>query len=165
MYLVGNIVGAISGGWLTDKYATWRARRNNGIFVPESRLPMLIIPAICVPVGLLMFGFCATKHLHWAIGYVGFGFIGVGLTNVASITMTYVIDSYYPIAAECMVTVNATKNVVAFGVLYGVAPWVAESGYQKVSSSRYWLCSPWSKVLTIFSQTRFLEVSVASTLG
>ncbi len=131
-------MGAFTGGWLSDKFATWHARRNNGIFVPESRLPLLIIPAICVLAGLLMFGFCATQHLHWAVGYVGFGFIGVGLTNVASITMIYVTESYYPIADECLVAINATKNVVAFGVLYGVAPWVEKSGYQHVSPSPTW---------------------------
>ena len=89
-----------------------------------------------------MFGFCATKQLHWAVGYVGFGFIGVGLTNGASLSLTYVIDSYYPVADEAMLAVNATKNVVAFGVLYGVAPWVAQSGYQHVSCLRHRIRSP-----------------------
>ena len=89
-----------------------------------------------------MFGFCATKHLHWAVGYVGFGFIGVGLTNVASLSLTYVLDSYYPVADEAMLAINATKNVVAFGVLYGVAPWVEESGYQHVSCSCHRFCPP-----------------------
>ena len=79
-----------------------------------------------------MFGFWEPNHLNWAVGCIGFGFVGVGLTNVASITLTYVIDSYYPVAAEVMLVINATKNVVACGVLYGTVPWVANSGYQNV---------------------------------
>ena len=102
--------------------------------MPESRLSMMIIPAILAPTGLLMFGFCAQKHLHWAVGYVGYGLISVGLTSVSTIGMTYVMDSYYPVAPEALLIVNAFKNVTAFGVMFGAVPWVTRSGFQNVSS-------------------------------
>jgi hypothetical protein len=52
--LIGNFLDAYCGGGLTDKIAEWHARKNNGIFEPESRLIALILPFIIVPVGLLM---------------------------------------------------------------------------------------------------------------
>ena len=130
---VGSLVGAFCGGYLTDVCARWYARRHLGVFVPESRLPMLVVPAILAPTGLLMFGFCAQQQLHWTVGYVGYGLISVGLTSVSTIGMTYVMDCYYPVAPEALLIVNAFKNVTAFGVIYGVVPWVTRSGFQNVS--------------------------------
>jgi hypothetical protein len=41
-----------------------------------------------------------------------------------------VIDSYYPVAFECLLLINGLKNIYAFGVSYGVVPWVYRSGYK-----------------------------------
>jgi hypothetical protein len=53
--LIGILVGVICGGLVTDKYGAWRARKNNGIFEPEVRLEVLVLPFLIVPAGLLMF--------------------------------------------------------------------------------------------------------------
>jgi hypothetical protein len=52
--LIGYVLGAIAGGYLTDKIAELQARKNNGIFEPEYRLVALIIPLIITPAGLLL---------------------------------------------------------------------------------------------------------------
>jgi hypothetical protein len=52
--MVCQILGAYCSGALTDKFVIWAARKNNGIFEPETRLVALVIPFIVVPVGLLM---------------------------------------------------------------------------------------------------------------
>lgn len=44
--------------------------------------------------------------------------------------MTYVSDSYFPVAPDALLLVNGLKNIVAFGFLYGVVPWVMEVGYE-----------------------------------
>lgn len=44
--------------------------------------------------------------------------------------MTYVSDCYFPIAPDALLLVNGLKNIVAFGFLYGVVPWVMEVGYE-----------------------------------
>lgn len=51
---IGIALGAYCGGGLTDKFAEWRARKNNGVFEPETRLAALVIPFFVVPFGLLM---------------------------------------------------------------------------------------------------------------
>jgi len=43
--------------------------------------------------------------------------------------MTYVSDCYYPVAPDALLLVNGLKNIVAFGFLYGVVPWVMDVGY------------------------------------
>src|SRR5277367_1218446 len=52
---IGIVIGAYCGGALTDTFIRYRARRNNGIFEPETRLVAMILPFFLVPVGLLMY--------------------------------------------------------------------------------------------------------------
>lgn len=52
---IGCFIGAYCGGGLTDRYVAWRARKNNGVFEPETRLVAMILPFFLVPVGLLMY--------------------------------------------------------------------------------------------------------------
>ncbi|KAH8702210.1 major facilitator superfamily domain-containing protein [Talaromyces proteolyticus] len=130
--IIGNLVGAVCGGYLTDIYSARYARKNDGYFLPESRLVLCIIPTVLTGSGLLMFGFGCDQTSHWAVIYVGYGLINTGLTGIASIGMTYVMDSYYPIAAEALLLVNGLKNIVAFGFLYGIVPWWSASGFAKM---------------------------------
>ena len=133
---VGNLIGGVVGGYLTDVWAERQARRNNGIFEPESRLILLIFPTIIAFAGLLMIGFASQQKLHWAVIYIGFGFLSIALTASANIGMTYVMDSYYAIAPECLLLVNGLKNVVAFGFAYAAIPWSQSQGYARVSYPR-----------------------------
>jgi len=52
--MIGGIIGSIAAGGLTDLYAKYRSQRNNGIFEPEDRLVMLLIPLIVAPCCVLM---------------------------------------------------------------------------------------------------------------
>lgn len=127
--IIGNVIGSICGGWLVDRYCDWRARRNNGTFQPESRLFLLVIPLVVVPVGCVVFGYGVQNHLGWFSLFWSYGMISVGLCAVPTITMAYVSDCYLPVAADALLLVNGLKNLVAFGFLYGVVPWVMEAGY------------------------------------
>lgn len=131
--IVGQCLGGILGGKCTDIWAARQARRNRGVFEPESRLTLLLIITPIVTAGLLMVGLGCQCELHWAVIYVGCGMLNVGLTGVCSIMMTYVADSYFAIAAESLLVINGTKNVIAFGFSYAAVPWVQQQGYAKVS--------------------------------
>lgn len=54
--------------------------------------------------------------------------VSMGLTMVPIMTMVYVSDTYLPINADALLVVNGLKNIVVFGLLYGVVPWVSK-GY------------------------------------
>lgn len=127
--LIGNIFGGWAGGWLVDRYSDWRSKKNRGIFQPETRLHLLFIPAIMTAVGLLAFGYGVQDHLHWTALFFGNGLVNVGLTAVPTATMTYVSDVYLPVNADALTLVVGLKNVVCFGFLYAIVPWVDEVGY------------------------------------
>lgn len=81
--LIGNIFGAFAGGWLVDKYSDWRSKKNGGVFQPETRLTLLIIPALIVPAGCLVFGYGVQQTLNWTSLFFGYGMVAVGLTAVS----------------------------------------------------------------------------------
>lgn len=121
--IIGNVVGSFASGWIVDRYCDWRARRNNGVFVPETRLHLLVPALLIVPAGALLFGYGVGRNLGWASLFVGYGMISFGLCAVPTITMTYVSDLYLPIAPDALLLVNGLKNIVAFGFLYGIVDW------------------------------------------
>jgi hypothetical protein len=43
--------------------------------------------------------------------------------------MAYVSDCAFSVNSDALLLVNGLKNVVAFGFLYGVVPWVEQAGY------------------------------------
>jgi hypothetical protein len=53
--VIGAAAGSYWGGALTDRFVEWRARKNNGVFEPETRLLALGLPLFIVPAGVLMF--------------------------------------------------------------------------------------------------------------
>ncbi|KAI1452306.1 MFS general substrate transporter [Annulohypoxylon moriforme] len=129
--MIGQSFGAIVGGVCIDRWAAYCAKRNNGVFVPETRLFLFIVPTIIVFVGIVLFGFSVEQQMRWPVIFTAYGLMSVGLTGSASITMTYVCDCYFPVSAECLEMINGIKNIVAFGLVHGVVPWVDNMGYSK----------------------------------
>ncbi|KAI1212099.1 MFS general substrate transporter [Annulohypoxylon truncatum] len=129
--MIGQGIGAFIGGLCIDKGAAYCARRNNGVFVPETRLFLFLIPTIVVFTGIVLFGFSVEQQMSWPVIFTAYGLMSVGLTGSASITMTYVCDCYFPVSAECLEMINGIKNIVAFGLVHGVVPWVDNMGYAK----------------------------------
>ncbi|SPQ18396.1 78977645-7e35-44a7-bb3f-ea4bbb5d8841 [Thermothielavioides terrestris] len=97
--LLGNLTGCIAGGWLVDKF--W-----------------------CI-----LFGYGVERTLHWTSLFFGYGMISVALTAIPTTTMAYVSDCVLPVNSDALMLVNGSKNIVAFGFLYGVVPWVDRVGY------------------------------------
>jgi len=101
--LIGNVVGCYSCGYLNDVLSKYSARRNKGVFEPEMRLPLVVIPAFAGVAGLLMYGIGIAKGVHWIVPVIGDGLVGVSLTGFPSFAQPYVMDSYYPVATDAMI--------------------------------------------------------------
>ncbi|KAH8433068.1 putative MFS transporter [Aspergillus melleus] len=134
--MYGVILGAFIGilivfpiaGPLTDHLSQWMRNRNNGIHKPEHRIPALIVPFIISPIGLIVFGYTISRHMHYAAPAVGQAMAAAGLTLVPSVMLSYVVDSYPYTSGEALVLVNASKNVVAFGLSKGSVSWMTREG-------------------------------------
>ncbi len=63
---------------------------------------------------------------------MGAAICAAGLTLVPSVMLSYVVDSYPRTSGEALVLVNASKNVVAFGLAKGAFAWMAKEGLEKM---------------------------------
>lgn len=78
---------------------------------PELRLPPMIVGALFVPVGLVVFGWTAEYHTHWIFPILGTGFFGFGVMTTILPTQTYLVDGYPLYAASALAVVEVTQSV------------------------------------------------------
>lgn len=58
---IGAIIGSVFGGPLNDWFIVQVAKRRGGIYEPETRLWLFLIPGFCMPIGLFMYGLTISK--------------------------------------------------------------------------------------------------------
>jgi hypothetical protein len=71
-------------GDLVDVFCKWRTRKNNGIYEPESRLWLQVIPFLLTGAGCLLFGYGVQRTMSWVALFFGYGMISVALAAVSS---------------------------------------------------------------------------------
>ncbi|KAI1024216.1 hypothetical protein LB504_005312 [Fusarium proliferatum] len=127
---LGTIIAAILAGRLSDWLTIKLARRNNGIMEAEHRLWPLAICVIGVPASLILWGVGAQHGVHW-FGLI-FAMCTLSVTSVMGliISINYLIDSYYELSGDAMVTIILVRNTMSFAISYGITPWITNTGYQ-----------------------------------
>lgn len=127
--LIGCFFGMFWGGNLSDKFVTWKARRNNGILEPEFRLWFLILPAVINSAGLLLYGLGMNSGISW-VGPAGFGmgFLGFGMGSGGAIVLTYALDCYQELQSESMVMMLFLRNMIGMGFTFAIQPWLDLDG-------------------------------------
>ncbi|KAE8362251.1 major facilitator superfamily domain-containing protein [Aspergillus caelatus] len=115
----------------SDWLVKFRAKRNNGLHEPETRLIPLILPAVVGTFTSSLYGEGAAHPYDyhwfvyaWAVAAYYFCFVGVNI-----VTITYLLDSYPARAGPILVIVCAFRGIISFGTSYGTAPFVDLHGY------------------------------------
>jgi hypothetical protein len=119
---------------MSDWISNTVAKRRNGLFRPEIRLWLMIPAIILAPIGLMLWGVGLEKNLHWSVSISGTTITYGILCLVPAIGMSYVVDSYKPLASEAITSLTAFKNTFAFGISFAAFPWLENSGFVKVST-------------------------------
>uniref|UniRef100_A0A0D2YIP7 Major facilitator superfamily (MFS) profile domain-containing protein n=1 Tax=Fusarium oxysporum (strain Fo5176) TaxID=660025 RepID=A0A0D2YIP7_FUSOF len=96
----------------------------------EQRLWPFLLCVILIPASLILWGVGAAHNIHWfglLVAMCGLGFINaVGIT----LSVNYLIDSYYHISGDALSTVMIIRNSMAFGMGYAITPWFENMGFQ-----------------------------------
>lgn len=132
-FFIGGIVGVATAGPLSDWVARRATIKNNGIREAEMRLPALL-PYVA---------FFIISHVVGAVGYerlwpwqailvCGFGFSGLAVTSIPTISIAYAVDCYKPISGEIMIVGTVMKNVLGFCLSYWVFDLHARRGWVDV---------------------------------
>ncbi|KAL1884968.1 hypothetical protein Plec18167_001625 [Paecilomyces lecythidis] len=124
----GSLLSFFFGGWLIDWVATRAAQRHGEHVEPEYRLPAIIIPAIIGPMGLLTFGLVIATGTAWAGAAIGYGMQGFGATAATNIAITYIVDTYRPVAGETVVIVFVLRNSIVCLISTYISKWFQSQG-------------------------------------
>ncbi|KAK6504518.1 hypothetical protein TWF506_002712 [Arthrobotrys conoides] len=109
---IGGVLGSAVAGKLSDVIVKFMAKKNNGLYEPEFRLVMSIGVMFATSAGLMGFGWSAHEHDSWIIPTIFFGIISFGCSLGSTTAITFAVDSYRQYAAEALVTLNFSKNIL-----------------------------------------------------
>ncbi|EWZ99605.1 hypothetical protein NW765_005585 [Fusarium oxysporum] len=131
--IIGGLLGAAYCTLLGEPFIIWMAKRNHGIHKPEHRLIILIPVAILGFSMLILYGFMATAAFegggsYWGI-LVSWTLFQVTFTSVLIVTTTFAAEASPKHPGPALVMVIGTKNIVSFGVAYGLTDMVQHGGY------------------------------------
>lgn len=88
-----------------------------GFAPPESRLPPVMLAAVCIPVGLFWFAWTNYPSIHWVASIAGCVPFGFGVVLIYLGVLSYLIDSYTVFAASAL-----AANAVARSMFGGIFP-------------------------------------------
>merc|ERR1711939_563102 len=80
---IGCTVGCAFAGVSANRFAVWMSRCKGGIFEPEYRLWMAVVPLLLHPAGCILFGVGANHGVHWMGLAFGLAFV-VGTFPIGS---------------------------------------------------------------------------------
>ncbi|KAF8578767.1 putative cycloheximide resistance protein [Ramaria rubella] len=132
--LVASIVAMFISGPLCDYSAVWFAKKNNGVYEPESRLYLMFPMLVLEVAGYGFWALMQDKGVHWIGKKISSGpvmmysIINAGQSIGSTAIVTYVIDVHRENAAECFALINFVKNMVLFGFTQFSVAWVTHMG-------------------------------------
>lgn len=92
--LVGGLLGTALMGIISDRQVRWISRRNHGIYEPEFRLIPMIAGLVFSVAGLCGLGHAIEAKVSAYLLCFIWGLMLFGMTIVASVTTSYILDAY-----------------------------------------------------------------------
>jgi hypothetical protein len=113
--LLGGLIGCIICGFVSDPIVRYMTRKNNGIYEPEFRLPLMICVPIVSTIGYFLFGHIIAEGQSpiaaaamWGVVFASVQFVGVS-------TGAYIVDAFRDISVDVFIISMTVKNFVFFG--------------------------------------------------
>ncbi|KAM3423309.1 hypothetical protein BST61_g748 [Cercospora zeina] len=128
--LIGGLAGAVFAGPINNKFTLWLSNRNKGWREPEFCLWAFVPGSLVMASGLILYGVTSAHGMHWIVPVLGAGFVGFGLSTGGTLAIAYIIDCYERLDTHVMTTVILIRNIVGFGITWGIQPWIDGMGQQ-----------------------------------
>ena len=102
LFYIGMLIGVFLGAAVVITHTRTRfakiTRANNGVVIPEQRLPLMIAGGCILPVGLFIFAWTSDPSIHWIGMVIGSVPVGMGMYMVFVQCLNYIVDVYLNIA-------------------------------------------------------------------
>lgn len=127
--VLGGFVGMLYAGMFGDHFILHIAKRSKGVHKPEHRLLLLVVPGILAIASLLLYGFTASGNSTSGGPFMGWGLFQCCFVSVLIISTSFAAEAWEKNPGPALVAVVGTKNIIAFGVSYGLNPMVQKYSY------------------------------------
>jgi DHA1 family multidrug resistance protein-like MFS transporter len=115
----GMITGQIIAGITVLLQQPWYARKlaaNNGVPIPEWRLPSVIAGGVAFSGGLFWFGWSGYRaDIHWIVPTLSGLLSGFGLASIFLQSLNYLVDSYLTFAASAIAGNTFLRSLAGAG--------------------------------------------------
>lgn len=115
----GMIIGMLLAGVFITLTQPWYNRKlaaNNGVSVPEWRLPPAIVGGVSFACGLFWFGWSGYRaDVHWIVPTLSGLLSGFGLLSIFLQSLNYLIDAYLMFAASAIAANTFLRSLAGAG--------------------------------------------------
>ncbi|KAK0634607.1 polyamine transporter 1 [Bombardia bombarda] len=115
----GMITGQILAGVTVLLQQPWYQRKlaaNNGVPIPEWRLPSVIAGGVSFAAGLFWFGWTGYRSdIHWIVPILSGILSGFGLLSIFLQALNYLVDSYLMFAASALAANTFLRSLAGAG--------------------------------------------------
>ncbi|ETN45658.1 uncharacterized protein HMPREF1541_09490 [Cyphellophora europaea CBS 101466] len=130
LYL-GPGIGFLTSVWFIvpriDTVYNHLTRKNDGVSMPEYRLPLANIGSVLIPVSLFGFAWTVEYRLHFMVPIVISFFYGIGQVVILNTVQNYYIDSFEKYAASAIAGGSVFRSVMG-----GIVPLFAPMMFEKL---------------------------------
>ena len=117
--LLGMVVGQLLAGLyilLLQPSYTRSLKSNNGIPIPEWRLPPVCLGGLVFSLGLFIFGWTGyTPNIHWIFPTLSGIFTGFGILAILLQSINYLLDAYLTFAASALAANAFLRSLAGAG--------------------------------------------------
>lgn len=99
---IGMIMAVLSMPLWARHYTNLVKNKGNGVAEPEFRLPVAMVGAVLLPIGMFWFAFTTYPSVHWIVPILGTVVFGIGISFIFTSVFTYTTHAYRPVAASAM---------------------------------------------------------------
>ncbi|KAG7285130.1 hypothetical protein NEMBOFW57_009751 [Staphylotrichum longicolle] len=115
----GMVTGQIIAGFTVLLQQPWYQRKlaaNNGVPIPEWRLPSVIAGGVAFAAGLFWFGWSGYRRdIHWIVPTLSGLLSGFGLASIFLQSLNYLVDAYLMFAASAIAGNTFLRSLAGAG--------------------------------------------------
>ncbi|KAH8690332.1 major facilitator superfamily domain-containing protein [Talaromyces proteolyticus] len=138
--IIGVIMGSVIMVYSTKTRFVRKYRENGNKFVPEERLPPMVLGAIVLPIGLFWFAWTDNPHILWVPQVIAAAPVGMGIFIGFWQGLNYLIDCYGPSSNSAIAGNTFLRSLAGAGFPLFATPMYHNLGVPWATSLLAFLC-------------------------